>query len=297
MQPFVHHCEAVEGISLDSFCESEDEWTVAAPMAKLEVISLNDTAFLYPFLGAKNLRFLKLSRCAGDWDELFGLLVKEVTGIVELHLESLEISDIGLEAIAKCSNLEIVHLVRLPKCTDAGLVAVAKGCNKSLRKLHVGWEMEKIGDRGLMGVAEYCVNIQELVLIRMNPSKECFDMLVSNCKGLERLGVCGSDTFSDIDMECIAAKCRALREVYVEGCPISHEGLSALVVNGRCPKLEIVSIWNCEGVKNGEEHVHCGHRTVQFSCVLQHLQLLSPILSDPFKDAIQTEDSFPYHFH
>ncbi|XP_047171468.1 putative F-box/LRR-repeat protein 8 [Vigna umbellata] len=181
-------------LSLDGFRGTENASSVALPKLKLKAISLKDTVLFYPFLGAKNLRVLKLVRCHGDLNTLFHVLTNEVTGIVELHLVMLEISDIGLEAIAKCSNLEVLHLTRTPKCTDKGLVAVAKGCNRSLRKLRVGWDMEEIGSRGLMGVAEYCVNVEQLVLIGVNPSKECLEMLVSNCKGLKQLAVCGSET-------------------------------------------------------------------------------------------------------
>ncbi|WVZ20672.1 hypothetical protein V8G54_007994, partial [Vigna mungo] len=264
MHAFMDHWKDLEDLSLDGFHGTENAWSVAPPKPKLKAISLKDTVLFYPFLGAKNLRVLKLVRCNGDLDTIFHVLTNEVTGIVELHLVMLEISDIGLEAFAKCSNLEVLHLIRTPKCSDKGLVAVAKGCNRSLRKLRVGWDMEEIGSRGLMGVAEYCVNVEQLVLIGVNPSKECFEMLVSNCKGLEQLAVCGSETVGDSEMNCMAAKCRALREVYMEGCPISDEGVSALVLGGGCPKLEIVKVWKCERVRDrDEQHVQCGHRTVR----------------------------------
>ncbi|CAJ1973422.1 unnamed protein product [Sphenostylis stenocarpa] len=288
MEAFMHHCKALEELSLDGLHGANDG-TVAASTLKLKAVSLKDTVLFYPFLGAKNLRVLKLLRCPGEWDRLFHLLVNEATGIVELHLVLLEISDVGLEAVAKCSNLEVLHLVKTPKCTDAGLVAVAKGCNKSLRKLHVGWELQKIGNRGLTAVAEYCVNLQQLVLIGMNLSRECFEMLVSNCEGLEQLGLCGSEMVSNIEMSCIAAKCRALRELYIEGCPISDGGL--LVVFG-CPKLERVKVWKCEGVDSREEYVQCGERSVYVCCDFQYLQISSPIIPDPFKEGTETRPSF-----
>lgn len=293
MHAFMDHWKDLEDLSLDGFHGTENAWSVAPPKPKLKVITLKDTVLFYPFLGAKNLRVLKLVRCNGDLDRIFHVLTNEVTGIVELHLVMLEISDIGLEAFAKCSNLEVLHLIRTPKCSDKGLVAVAKGCNRSLRKLRVGWDMEEIGSRGLMGVAEYCVNVEQLVLIGVNPSKECLEMLVSNCKGLEQLAVCGSETVGDSEMKCMAEKCGALREVYMEGCPISDEGLSALVLGGGCAKLEIVKVWKCERVRDRDEHhAQCGHRTVRLHCSLQDSHTPSPIIPDPFEEATQTPLSF-----
>jgi len=292
MHAFMHHCKDLEDLSIDGFRGTENEWAVAPRKPKLRAISLKGTVLFYPFIGAKNLRVLKLVRCDGDWDRLFHVLTNEVTGIVELHLVLLEISDIGLEAIAKCSNLEVLHLIRSPKCSDEGLVAVAKGCNKSLRKLRVGWDMQEIGSIGLMGVAEYCVNLKQLVMIGLNPSKECFEMLVSNCEGLEQLGVCGSETVGDSEMNCMAEKCEALREVYMEDCPISDEGVWALLLGGGCPKLEIVEVWKCEGVRDRDlEEVECGQRTVRVKCTLQSLpEIPSPIIPDPFAEVTQTSD-------
>jgi len=206
----------------------------------------NGQCFGTLILGAKNLKTLKLFRCSGDWDRLFQLMADRMTKMVEVHLERLQISDIGLQAIANYSNLEILHLVKTPECSDIGLVAIADRC-KLLRKLHIdGWKANRIGDDGLIGVAKGCPNLLELVLIGVNPTKASLEMLASNCQNLERLALCGSDSVGDPEISCIAAKCVALKKLCIKSCPVSDQGMEALA-NG-CPNLVKVKVKKCKGV-------------------------------------------------
>ena len=228
-----------------------------AASASLRTICLkelyNGQCFGSLILGAKNLRTLKLFRCSGDWDKLFQLVAERAAAgtpvapsIVEVHLERLQISDVGLQAIANCSNLEILHLVKTPECTDLGLIAISERC-KLLRKLHIdGWKANRIGDEGLIGVAKGCPNLQELVLIGVNPTKLSLEMLASNCLNLERLALCGSDTVGDPEISCIAAKCVALKKLCIKGCPVSDHGMEALASG--CPNLVKVKVKKCKGV-------------------------------------------------
>ncbi|GKV10277.1 hypothetical protein SLEP1_g21668 [Rubroshorea leprosula] len=197
-------------------------------------------------IGAKNLRTLKLFRCTGDWDKLLQVIADRVTGMVEIHLERVQVSDVGLAAISSCLNLEILHLVKTPECTNAGLKYVAERC-KLLRKLHVdGWKANRIGDEGLIAIAKCCSNLQELVLISVNPTKLSLEMLASNCRNLERLALCGSDTVGDVEISCIAGKCIALKKLCIKSCPISDQGMEALASG--CPNLVKVKVKKCRGV-------------------------------------------------
>ncbi|KAK7291083.1 hypothetical protein RIF29_05963 [Crotalaria pallida] len=206
----------------------------------------NGQCFGSLILGAKNLRTLKLFRCSGDWDKLFQLMANQVTSIVEVHLERLQISDVGMQSIANYSNLEILHLVKTPECTDFGLVAIAERC-RLLRKLHIdGWKANRIGDEGLIAVAKCCPNLQELVLIGVNPTKLSLEILASNCLNLERLALCGSDTVGDPEISCIAAKCVALKKLCIKSCPVSDHGMEALASG--CPNLVKVKVKKCKGV-------------------------------------------------
>ncbi|XP_044475253.1 F-box protein At1g47056-like [Mangifera indica] len=197
-------------------------------------------------IGAKNLRTLKLFRCSGDWDKLLQLVTDRLASLVEIHLERIQVTDVGLAAISNCLDLEILHLVKTPECTNLGLAALSERC-KLLRKLHIdGWKANRIGDEGLISIAKYCPNLQELVLIGVNPTILSLEILASNCQNLERLALCGSDTVGDIEISCIAAKCLALKKLCIKSCPVSDHGIEALA-NG-CPKLIKVKLKKCRGV-------------------------------------------------
>lgn len=257
MNAVLDNCAALEELSVKRLREIGTDSAVAEPIgpgvaaASLKTICLkelyNGQCFGSLILGAKNLRSLKLYRCSGDWDTLFQRVAERVTSmVVEVHLERLQITDVGLRAIANCSSLEILHLVKTPECTDSGLVAIAERC-KLLRKLHIdGWKANRIGDEGLIAVAKFCPNLQELVLIGVNPTKASLEMLASNCQNLERLALCGSDTVGDPEISCIAAKCIALKKLCIKSCPVSDQGMEALA-NG-CPSLVKVKVKKCKGV-------------------------------------------------
>ncbi|XP_057794428.1 putative F-box/LRR-repeat protein 8 [Salvia miltiorrhiza] len=216
----------------------------------LKIICLKDLyngqCFGPLIIGAKNLRSLKLFRCSGDWDKLLELIADRVDSLIEVHLERIQVSDLGLSALSKCANLEVLHLVKTPECTNIGLMAVAEKC-RLLRKLHIdGWKTNRIGDDGLIAVATYCPNLQELVLIGVNPTRLSLEKLATNCQSLERLALCGSETVGDTEISCIAAKCFALKKLCIKSCPMSDHGMEALA--GGCPNLVKVKVKKCRGV-------------------------------------------------
>ncbi|ONK78957.1 uncharacterized protein A4U43_C01F1410 [Asparagus officinalis] len=193
-----------------------------------------------------NLKTLRLFRCSGEWDHVLEEVAKKAAGIVEVHLEKLQVSDRGLLALSLCPDLQVLHLVKTPECTDLGLISVAGKC-RLLRNLHIdGWKTNRIGDQGLMAVAKRCPNLQELVLIGVNPTSTSLGLLASNCRNLERLALCGSETFGDAEISCIASKCVALKKLCIKGCPVSDQGIRALVEG--CPNLIKVKVKKCKGV-------------------------------------------------
>ncbi|PSS17275.1 F-box protein [Actinidia chinensis var. chinensis] len=251
----LHNCSLLEELSVKRLRGLTDG-AAAEPIgpgvasSSLKTICLkeifNGQCFGPLIIGSKNLRTLKLFRCSGDWDKLLEVIANRVTGMVEIHLERLQISDIGLSAISNCSSLEILHLVKTPECTNLGLKSVAENC-KLLRKLHIdGWKTNRIGDDGLTAVAKNCPNLQELVLIGVNPTKSSIEILGINCQNLERLALCGSDTVGDAEISCIAVKCVALKKLCIKNCPVSDHGMEALA--GGCPNLVKVKVKKCRGV-------------------------------------------------
>ncbi|KZV54557.1 F-box protein-like [Dorcoceras hygrometricum] len=216
----------------------------------LRVICLKDLyngqCFGQLIVGAKYLRSLKLFRCSGDWDKVLEIISERIMSLVELHLERLQVSDLGLSAVSNCVNLEVLHLVKTPECTNFGLVSIAEKC-KLLRKLHIdGWKTNRIGDDGLIAVATHCPNLLELVLIGVNPTHLSLAKLATNCQNLERLALCGSETVGDAEIHCIAEKCIALKKLCIKSCPVSDHGMEALA--GGCPNLVKVKVKKCRGV-------------------------------------------------
>ncbi|CAI9780779.1 unnamed protein product [Fraxinus pennsylvanica] len=53
-------------------------------------------------------------------EELYNGLLETISGrkncSMEIHLERLQVSDVGLMAISKCSDLEVFRLVKTPDC-------------------------------------------------------------------------------------------------------------------------------------------------------------------------------------
>lgn len=252
MNAVLDNCSALEELSVKRL-RGITEGSAAEPIgpgvaaSSLKTICLkelyNGQCFGPLIIGAKNLRTLKLFRCGGDWDKLLQVIAERVTSMVEIHLEKLQVSDIALAAISNCSDLEILHLVKTPDCTNVGLISVSERC-KLLRKLHIdGWKSNRVGDEGLISVAKSCPNLQELVLIGVNPTKASLETLATNCPNLERLALCGSDTVGDPELLCIAAKCGALKKLCIKSCPVSDVGLEALASG--CPNMVKVKVKKC----------------------------------------------------
>ncbi|KAL9172343.1 hypothetical protein ABFS82_03G039700 [Erythranthe guttata] len=257
MNLFLQNCPLLEEFSLKRLRGSPgggyaEPVNPGKAAASLKVICLknlyNGQCFAPLIIGASNLKRLKLSRCTGDWDKVLEMASVRVNGLMEVHLEKLQVSDLGLLSVSNFANLEILHLVKTPRCTNVGLVSVAEKC-RLLRKLRIdGWKTNRIGDDGIISVANHCANLQELVLIGVNPTCLSLDKLGANCPNLERLALCGSESVGDAEISSVAAKCVALKKLCIKSCPVSDNGMEA-VARG-CPNLVKIKVKKCRGVTN-----------------------------------------------
>jgi hypothetical protein len=255
MNAILDHCTALEELSVKRLRGLNDAAEPIGPGAAASSLKsiclkelINGQCFGPLIIGSKKLRSLKLIRCLGEWDKVLDMLGNFNTGLIEIHLERVQVSDVGLCAISNCSNMEILHILKIPECTNFGLTCVADRC-KLLRKLHIdGWRTNRIGDEGLMAIAKQCPNLQELCLIGMNPTSLGLAPIASNCVKLERLAVCGSATIGDTEIACIATKCVALKKLCIKGCPISDAGVESLAWG--CPNLVKVKVKKCRGVSS-----------------------------------------------
>ncbi|KAI3801990.1 hypothetical protein L1987_30110 [Smallanthus sonchifolius] len=126
------------------------------------------------------------------------------------------------------------------------VISVAEHC-KYLRKLHIDdWRTNRIGNEGLLAIAKHSVNLQELVLIRVNPNSVSLEAIATNCVKLERLALCGSETIADGEISCIALKCVALKKLCIKGCPVLDEGIEAFA--WACPNLVKIKVKKCKNV-------------------------------------------------
>ncbi|XP_015063382.1 F-box protein SKIP2-like [Solanum pennellii] len=255
MNALLDNCSSLEELSVKRLRGMNDGFAAdpigpGAAASSLKSICLkelyNGQSFAPLIVGSKNLKTLKLLRCLGDWDRLFETIGSRENHVSEIHLERLQVGDTGLTAISNCPKLEILHLVKTPECTDAGVVAVASKC-KLLRKLHIdGWRTNRIGDEGLVAIAENSSNLKELVLIGLNPTSTSLFAIASNCKKLERLALCGSDTIGDPEVTCIATKCMALKKLCIKGCEVTDQGIESFAWG--CPNLVKIKVKKCKHV-------------------------------------------------
>ncbi|KAJ7553450.1 hypothetical protein O6H91_06G098400 [Diphasiastrum complanatum] len=248
----LRHCAFLEDVSLKRLRGLVDDPKefVGPGTNKIKRICLKELCnahLLSPLIaGSKHLKTLILCRVFGNWDRLLEIITEHLKELVELHLEKLQVSDRGLLAVAQCRSLQVLYLIKAPECGNWGLTVLAMGC-KRLRKLHIdGCLSGRIGDEGLISLAEKCSELQELVLMGVNTTSESLVVVGANCSQLERLALCNSETFGDNELACVAHKCNALRNLCIKGCPISDKGLEALT--GCCPNLSKVKIKKCKGV-------------------------------------------------
>lgn len=252
----LNNCSSLEDLSvkrLRSMKEQPGSAELIGPglaASSLKTISLvelyNGQCFAPLIIGAKKLRTLRLYRCLGDWDRVLVSIGKNNNNLVDVHLEKIRVGDVGLGALASCTGLEVLHIVKTPECSDIGIITIAEGC-KNLRKLHIdGWRTNRIGDDGLLAIAQHCPNIQELVLVGLNPTPRSLVAVATNCRNLGRLVFCGSDTVADAEIMCMADRCLSLRKLCIKGCPISNNTLKALA--GGFPNLQKVKVTKCRGV-------------------------------------------------
>lgn len=297
MNAVLDHCAALEDVSVKRLRSPAEGATTepigpGAAAASLKTICLkelyNGQCFGPLIIGSKNLRTLKLVKCYGDWDTVLQVMVKKVTKIVEIHLERIQVSDFGIASISNCSDLEILHLLKTPQCTNLGLVSVAESC-KLLRKLHIdGLKLNRIGDNGLIAVAKHCPNLQELVLIGVNPTESSLDLLGSNCSTLERLAFCSSDTVGDPEIGCIAAKCMVLKKLCIKNCPVSDEGMKALASG--CPSLVKLKVKKCVGVTSeGADWLRTRRELVALNLDFNDQEQIDPFASDAGVDENHVE--------
>lgn len=247
----LENCPKLEDLSVKRLRKmAEDPQPILPGASRLRRLCLKEIMSSHLFgtliTGSKNLHTLVLARNPGLWDAFFKLICEHLSELVELHVDSLKLGGMGLTAIAKCTNLEVLHISKVSECSNMGFVAIAYGC-RNLKKLYIDdRSVSPIGDEGLLALGKHCAKLQELVLIGVTVTKTSLDIIAANCTVLERMALCSTEAVGDVELSCIAEKCVALRKFCIKNCPVSDAGIEALVKG--CPSLTKVKVKRCRDV-------------------------------------------------
>lgn len=107
-------------------------------------------------------------------------------------------------------------------------------------------------DDALFVTGKYCANtLKELRLIGVNTSRTGLEYVGANCAKLEALALCRCETIRDGEIRCIASEFAALKELWIEECPVTDEGIKAF--GWGCPNLLEIKVNKCKGVTS--DHV------------------------------------------
>ncbi|MCO5554431.1 hypothetical protein L7F22_007961 [Adiantum nelumboides] len=251
LNPLLENCPKLEDLSVKRLRRMSDEPQPILPGVSclrrfcLKEVSCTDV-FAALILGSKHLRALVLARNPDMWDSFFSSICESLSELVELRVDFLKIGGEALTAIAKCSNLEVLHVSKVWECSNTGIAAIASGC-RGLKKLYIDdRSIQPVGDEGLHALGRHCTKLQELVLIGASVSKSSLDVIASNCPVLERMALCSTEAVGDAELGCIAEKCSSLKKLCIKNCPISDVGIEGLVKG--CPSLTKVKVKRCKDV-------------------------------------------------
>lgn len=160
----------------------------------------------------RGLRELVVGSC--DWvdDDFIACLVNSCPQLQRLSMDSCaKVTDIGINKIAEsCPQLQALILHGI--CSDAALVAVAKGCPQ-LRIL--GLMDTDVSDAGLLEVAKGCPQLQSLELDRTQVSNVG---VLKNCTQLRNLVLCSCLKITDAAILELAQGCLRLESLDLTGC-------------------------------------------------------------------------------
>ncbi|KAF5725690.1 F-box protein SKIP2 [Tripterygium wilfordii] len=224
-------------------------------------LSLNAQSGIFSFLPSLFTRFDSVTKLALRCDRKSVSLSDDALILISLRCRNLtrlklhgcrQLTDLGVATFAQ--NCKSLKKLSCGSCSfgASAMNAVLEHCTekcKQLRKLHIdGWRTHRIGDEGLIAIANHCSDLVELVLIGVNATYLSLSAIAANCQKLERLALCGSSTIGDAEIGCIAAKCMALKRLCIKGCAISDIGVKAL--GSGCPDLVKVKVKKCRAVSS-----------------------------------------------
>ncbi|MCL7025339.1 hypothetical protein MKW94_004038 [Papaver nudicaule] len=194
-------------------------------------LKITDFARLQPHSFGSNVQYLCIDDCSEYSDIELSIIFSWFPRLKDLDLRFSQITDVGLEALAKCcSSLEKVNLYECHLITDSGI----SGCKlepEGINAIVSCGRLKYLSLYDLAKVEEGFINSEAVMMI----SKGCpllKTLNLSYCKGIELEG-----------WEAIGRNCKNLQHLTVYGCnKFCDQGLQALRIG--CNKLSKLCVDN-----------------------------------------------------
>lgn len=277
VQEIGKHCLNLEVLIVDEYVperpdEEAAEWQADAaaaargvgPLALPEPVTRSPARRLRPnvrdagieaLAACPHLTRLDASRCHLT-DAAAASLAEHHSFLSYLKLGSPELSNVGVEAVAKASRDLLALDVSGSAVDDGALRVIGETCVR-LRMLNAEG-CERITDEGIGALVEGC---QELRILILNGcpllTNDTLSAIAQQCEMLHRLDISHNPYVTDDGLDELADCCEDLESLNVVRCPgITGDGLTTVLAE--CPHLRQL---HCEGVKLGhiveELHPHC----------------------------------------
>ncbi|XP_058445201.1 F-box/LRR-repeat protein 4 [Malaya genurostris] len=205
------HCfENLRELSLQNYTPQNDDFSALVHFRNLERLDLSRTtidrlSLVRVLARNEQLRHLNLAFCSLDvnMDDVAQQISKFNRQLISLDMwKSHSLTSVGLEALAKCTELEEVDFgwcLREEPTPGESLRALIKCC-PNLRKLYLA-AIRGFTDRDLDAIATNCVKLEQLDLLGcMGISTEMCYRLLCRCKKLQLLDLSFCDNLDELQI-------------------------------------------------------------------------------------------------
>lgn len=131
-------------------------------LSHLNVAGLKSVCLSLANNGHPKLQSLNVSNCGGFDD----VALEQIARFGKLQsltaYANTKITDVGLQAVASCTNLTALSLARCPQVSDSGVIKIATACRR-LRHINVDF-CPRVSDTSLTFIADYNGELQHLSL-------------------------------------------------------------------------------------------------------------------------------------
>jgi hypothetical protein len=172
----------------------------------------------------------------------------------ELSLNNcLSIDDVLLIRIAECAgeSLENLDLTYCYKITDAGIISLAKCCQR-LREINLSFCL-LVSDFGIENMARSCCDLISLSLAGINQlTDNCLIVLAEDLLLLEELNISGCTLITDTSFIGLLLACRQLRRLDIsDNNMISSLSIQRLMQLDSCRRMRYLNLSYCLNIDEG----------------------------------------------